>query len=320
MQQTDFPIELLIGEDCSTDDTRDIAMRYQREHPNLIRIITSSSNVGARKNRHRVTRSIRGEFMAFCEGDDYWTDPAKLQLQVDYLRAHPDAGAVHSDFDRILLRSGRWPRLPNCHRHRYGVSGAPAGDIFATLLRGNFILPCTLCVRANLDQEFIGGGFLKDSYPVGDWPLCLYIAAQSKIGYLDRSLAVYRKVPGSMMNSGPVVHARTVAAYVPMIEDFCDFSRASAAERTALLAKLYRDLFWFSLFADDMPLFARTLSWLRQHDPTYLRPIHKRLIARLAWIAPIRKMVTLAQGLRQRVNEWFYLQTFKPQVLAGRSD
>ena len=90
MQQVNFPIELIIAEDCSTDGTRAICQRYADEHPELIRLITSESNVGAVKNERRAMLAAKGKYIAFCEGDDYWTDPCKLQKQVDFLESHPD--------------------------------------------------------------------------------------------------------------------------------------------------------------------------------------------------------------------------------------
>ena len=90
MQQVKFPIELIIAEDCSTDGTRAICQRYAEEYPDLIRLITSESNVGAIPNERRAMLAARGKYIAFCEGDDYWTDPLKLQKQVDFLESHPD--------------------------------------------------------------------------------------------------------------------------------------------------------------------------------------------------------------------------------------
>ena len=90
MQQVKFPIELIIAEDCSTDGTRAICQRYAEEYPDLIRLITSESNVGAIANERRAMLAARGKYIAFCEGDDYWTDPLKLQKQVDFLESHPD--------------------------------------------------------------------------------------------------------------------------------------------------------------------------------------------------------------------------------------
>ncbi|OZI13512.1 glycosyl transferase family 2 [Bacillaceae bacterium SAS-127] len=90
MQKTNFDFEVLIGEDCSTDRTREIVEKYIRLYPDHIRLITSEHNVGARKNLIRLHEQSRGKYIAFCEGDDYWLDPYKLQKQVDYMESHPE--------------------------------------------------------------------------------------------------------------------------------------------------------------------------------------------------------------------------------------
>ena len=101
MQQTDFPIELIIGEDCSTDRTREIVIDYQKKHPDIIRVVTSEGNVGARKNSLRTNRACRGKYIAFCEGDDYWTDPCKLQKQVDFLEVNENYGVCFHHVDIV---------------------------------------------------------------------------------------------------------------------------------------------------------------------------------------------------------------------------
>jgi glycosyltransferase involved in cell wall biosynthesis len=90
MQKTDFPFEVIIGEDCSPDNTRAICEEYKAKYPEKINLITSENNVGPRKNGIRVRAACRGKYQATCEGDDYWTDPFKLQKQVDFLEAHPE--------------------------------------------------------------------------------------------------------------------------------------------------------------------------------------------------------------------------------------
>ena len=101
MQKTDFEFELVIGEDCSTDRTREICFECQKKYPDKIRVLWSEENVSqhphpAGGNGRRVMSHCRGEFIAFCDGDDYWTDPTKLQRQVDAMRHHPDVSfCVH---------------------------------------------------------------------------------------------------------------------------------------------------------------------------------------------------------------------------------
>lgn len=90
MQQTDFEFEILIGEDCSTDRTREIIAEYVRLYPKRIKLITSEKNVGGMQNFYRLHQSSKGKYIAVCEGDDYWTDPFKLQKQVNYLENNPE--------------------------------------------------------------------------------------------------------------------------------------------------------------------------------------------------------------------------------------
>ena len=97
MQETDFEYELVIGEDCSTDRTREICFEYQKKHPTKIRVLWSESNLWHIGGNHkRVDVRCRGKYIAYCEGDDYWTDPKKLQKQVEYMESHPGcAGCFH---------------------------------------------------------------------------------------------------------------------------------------------------------------------------------------------------------------------------------
>ncbi|WP_298741187.1 glycosyltransferase [uncultured Chitinophaga sp.] len=101
MQETSFPYEIIIGEDCSTDNTRKVIGEYVKQYPGLITLITSDENVGARKNGIRVRNAARGKYIAICEGDDYWTDPHKLQKQVDFLEAHPDYVLCYHYVNRV---------------------------------------------------------------------------------------------------------------------------------------------------------------------------------------------------------------------------
>lgn len=101
MQKTDFDIEIVIGEDCSTDDTRRIIEEYRLKHPDLIRVITSETNVGMMPNFIRTLEVCRGKYIALCEGDDYWTDPLKLQKQVDFLEGNEEYTVIGHKSKRI---------------------------------------------------------------------------------------------------------------------------------------------------------------------------------------------------------------------------
>ena len=91
MQKTTFDFEIVVAEDCSTDDTRKVIRAYEQKYPNIIRGIYQDKNVGGVRNAYEYCYpSLRGKYIALCEGDDFWTDPEKLQKQVDFLEQHPD--------------------------------------------------------------------------------------------------------------------------------------------------------------------------------------------------------------------------------------
>ena len=90
MQRTDFPFEVIIGEDCSQDRTREIVVAYAEKFPGKFRLLLHDQNLGVARNILSIYQACRGKYHAMLEGDDYWIDPLKLQKQVDFLDAHPD--------------------------------------------------------------------------------------------------------------------------------------------------------------------------------------------------------------------------------------
>lgn len=97
-QQTDFPFEIEIADDCSTDRTSDICRAYAAQFPGRIHYTRNRENLGVRENYFRALRRCRAEYIADCAGDDFWVDERKLQKQADLLDANPEVGLVHTDW------------------------------------------------------------------------------------------------------------------------------------------------------------------------------------------------------------------------------
>lgn len=108
MQQVSFPIEFIIGEDCSTDRTRAICRQYAEKYPETIKFVVSEKNVGGLANERRAMSAARGKYVAYCEGDDYWTDPLKLQKQVGFLETHPEYSACFHRFRQFNARNNEF--------------------------------------------------------------------------------------------------------------------------------------------------------------------------------------------------------------------
>lgn len=90
MQKVNFSIEIIIADDCSTDGTTEIILQYKKKYPNLIKLILQPENVGPAQNWIELITEPKSKYIAYFEGDDYWTDPYKLQKQVDFLEANED--------------------------------------------------------------------------------------------------------------------------------------------------------------------------------------------------------------------------------------
>ena len=99
MQKTNFPIEILIHDDASTDETADIIREYENKYPQIIKPIYQQENQYSKKVAIGATYiypKVKGKYIALCEGDDYWIDPLKLQKQVDFLESHLDYALVYT--------------------------------------------------------------------------------------------------------------------------------------------------------------------------------------------------------------------------------
>jgi glycosyltransferase involved in cell wall biosynthesis len=184
MQKTAFPIELIIGEDCSTDRTRDIVLNYQRNYPEIIRVITSDKNIGMRNNGLRTSKACRGRYMAFCEGDDFWLHPLKLQKQVDLMEANGLALCVHSaDYLNPDNQIETKHPLPSSSIVSPEEIIKKSGGFFATgsyVFRKESILP--------LPDWFFS------VTPVGDYYLTILAANNGPVYFLKESMCVYRVI------------------------------------------------------------------------------------------------------------------------------
>ncbi len=105
-QKTEYRYELLIGEDCSTDNTRAVIQEYEERYPEIIRVIYQKHNLGCTKNSYSLDLHARGKYVAGCEGDDFWCDDSRIQKDVEYLESHPEyVGVCHKC--RIVDEEGR---------------------------------------------------------------------------------------------------------------------------------------------------------------------------------------------------------------------
>lgn len=114
MQETDFPFEIVINDDASTDKTADIIKRYSKKYPRLFNSIFQEENQYSKNKdpfKDIIMPVIRGKYIAICEGDDYWTHKHKLQEQVDFLEKHPEYGVCVGGFTRLVQSTGEMSEI-----------------------------------------------------------------------------------------------------------------------------------------------------------------------------------------------------------------
>lgn len=196
IQKTTFPFEIIVSDDASTDKTASIIHEYEKNYPELFKVFYHQEN---QYSRHipffynELVESSKGKYIALCEGDDYWTDPLKLQKQVDFLEANPDYGLVHTDYYKFHQRIAKYERqsVPKV-RHVHNKYD------YDELLKANGIQTLTVCLRRDtLIQYFKDIKPEEKPWLLGDYPIWLYFALFSKTNYLPEKMAVYRMLENS---------------------------------------------------------------------------------------------------------------------------
>lgn len=186
MQKVNFDWEFIIADDYSTDGTRDIIKEYAKKFPSLIRLILQEKNVGAGKNWMDLMASPKGKYVAYLEGDDYWTHQDKLQIQLDILEKN--LNCILSFHKTIIYHQ---------HINYYEVqSNIPHNYKIYTsydLMKENFINSSSIMFKNGIIN--IPSSFLN--YPVGDYPFYIILSLYGKIHYTDKCMSVYRVGCGS---------------------------------------------------------------------------------------------------------------------------
>lgn len=188
MQQTTFPFEAIVHDDASTDGSAAIIREYAEKYPDIIKPIYETENQYCKQDGS-LTRAMdeamhpESKYVAMCEGDDYWTDPNKLQMQVDIMEADSEVGLVHGKVkvynqERGIFLDKLW--------------GNPCLS-FEDELLANKIISLTVCFRKEL---YVSYRELRSKsskgFKMGDYPMWLYMSHHAKTAFVEKPLGVYR--------------------------------------------------------------------------------------------------------------------------------
>lgn len=191
-QKTNFPFEILIHDDASQDDTQNVILEFAAKYDSeVVKPICQKINQfsqGISPLRQILLPRVKGKYIALCEGDDYWTDPLKLQKQVDFLEAHPEYGMCYTQCVSYRQNTGKFDRTP---------WGGP-NESLESLLRMNTVPTLTVMFRADLLRAYVSEIRPHErDWLMGDYPMWLYFAGNSKIKFLNATTGVYRVLSDS---------------------------------------------------------------------------------------------------------------------------
>lgn len=215
MQKTDFPFEVIVHDDASTDNSAQIIREYEKKFPSIIKPIYETENQYSKHDGSlgRIVNSkLSGKYVAFCEGDDYWIDENKLQMQVDFLENNLEYGMCYTKAKQFIQKKRKFSR------RRFGTDVRDFEDL---LFNGNRVPTLTTVFRKDLLNSYLKEIYLQDkSWLMGDYPMWLYFAHESKVKFLDKVTSVYRVLENSASHSDNVEKSVTFGKSYWDIQNF----------------------------------------------------------------------------------------------------
>jgi len=204
-QVTEYPFEIIIGDDCSTDNSREICLKYKERYPDKIRLFFHENNMGLVRNWLTLIKEAKGKYITNCAGDDYWHNSNKLQIQVSYLEARPDYALLYTDYDIFNEKTGKLIKNYLTYSGKKCLEGE---GLIKKVYQGKVpIAAVTVCFRKDVFDKYIPvQDYISLRFPIEDWPTWLIFSKYCKIGYLSQSTATYRK--GHESHSNPLQYEK----------------------------------------------------------------------------------------------------------------
>lgn len=289
LQKTDFPFELVIGNDASTDATGRICEAWQRKYPDRIVLQNRTRNLGLQQNFIQTYAHCRGKYIAICEGDDFWTSKLKLQRQANFLDTHPDYALC---FHRVI----------NYYEDRGTKSLSNGGQKTDTdildLARSNYISNVSVCFRNRLFGELPRWFDRVSTY---DYALHLLNAQYGKIHYMRRPMAVYRQRSTAIWSEAGTDKKLDIALVIrELLMDYFKDRRTDVYDclRQAH-AQICLNLIAYFRQKNDPELINRTEERLLKYQPQWtLEDVKRMEIARSQSASPSLK------GRIKRILSW----------------
>ena len=182
-QKVDADIEIVIGDDCSTDNAREVLLKYKEQHPDVIRLLFHEHNMGLGANWATCIKACKGKYICNCDNDDYWHNENKLQIQLDYMESHPGSNICitnHRTHNRTTGEIKEWKAIIDHSDIQQSMWGACYFCNATIMYRADFM-------KAHLDLD----EFIKRRLSLQDWPAWVILTAYTDIDVLPVSTATF---------------------------------------------------------------------------------------------------------------------------------
>ena len=185
-QKGDFQLEVIVGDDCSTDQTPRIIQEFRKRYPQIIQVLPVEKNLGISKNLERCLAACSGEYIAICEGDDYWTDEEKLQKQKDFLESRSDCSMCFSAL--LLYYEDQNLTIP----HQVQASLQKDFVTMEDLIGNNYIANLSCCMYRTEVIRKLPPSTYNLEINTDDWLIGMACSQFGSVGFLPETMSVYR--------------------------------------------------------------------------------------------------------------------------------
>ena len=235
-QRCDFGVEVILGEDCSSDNTLAVCREYAERYPDAVHLIASTSNVGWRENYRRCVEAARGKYIAFCDGDDYWCNENRLAEQVTLMEQNANVGLCYTLAERRNENGAFVEYFPKGKGH----------TSLDTLLHDWCVENCTTLARRDLVLAYYATEKPENraEWLTEDLPMWLFVAAHSEVAYIDRVTAVHRVFPDSVSHSTSLAKRLAFCDSSSNIKLWFDERYNGCRQRNHLLSERMRTALW----------------------------------------------------------------------------
>ena len=285
MQQTDFPFEIIIHDDASTDGTTGIIREYAALYPQIIVPIIQTENQYSKGGNwghpKTVNPHIRGKYVALCEGDDYWTDSGKLQKQIGYMEKHPDCSMT---FHPVNYEENG--KVTGTDQHGQDERDFTAEDLIKG--GGAFCATSSLCCRTDAYTQYPR---FRTMAEIGDYPQQILMGLLGRVHYFPEIMGVYRfKASGSW----------TKNAYKPE-GSLAMYKLAVNQTRWMTEFDCYTDHRYEDLVSEQIDAVVRDGIWQKDMEITKLEAVYRSASWRLGnfLIQPFHAVKMLLKKLKQ---------------------